>query len=87
MPPALHSELAWEAAHEQEEGADSPGSAHSWHEAVVKSGLYLHCHAMQLGKICSFCDCCLNQQAYIGMETVSVWAEMLTVPLRCPIGS
>nr|XP_038022592.1 uncharacterized protein LOC106016420 [Anas platyrhynchos] len=61
--------------------------AHPWHEAVVKSGLHLQCHAMQLGKSCSVGDCCLNRQAHIRIETVSAWAEMLTVPLGCPIGS
>lgn len=73
--------------HEQEEGAAAAGSAHPWHEAVVKSGRYLQCHAMQLGKSCSVGDCCLNRQAHIRIETVSAWAEMLTVPLGCPIGS
>lgn len=86
MPSAPHHGAVL-GRHEQEEGAAAAGSAHPWHEAVVKSGLHLQCHAMQLGKSCSVGDCCLNRQAHIRIETVSAWAEMLTVPLGCPIGS
>lgn len=54
MPPALHSELAWEAVREQEEGADSPGSLLARGGGEVRALFALSRDAIRKDR--SFCD-------------------------------